>query len=75
MIDPRYGYDPHKGSEQFYNCNLPADRTAPITRWLREATKLDFGDYLLPDGHVIRAITPETAAEAYSASVRLPDDA
>jgi hypothetical protein len=73
MIDPDYGYDPHQGVEQFDNCEIDKTRTAPITRWLRDAEKLDFADYRLPDGHVIHAITPDTAAEAYPEGQRLPD--
>ena len=73
MIDPRYGYNPHKGTEQFYDCGVPAEYTAPLTRWLRDTTEADMGDYRLPDGHVIRAITPDCAAEAYPGAVRLSD--
>ena len=73
MSSPRYGYDPLKGTEQFYDCELPTQTTAPITRWLRDVAKINFHDFRLPDGHVIRAITPETALECYPGSEILPD--
>lgn len=55
-----YGYDPYRGAEQFYDCDLPGDRTAPVTFWLRDHAKQNFVDVKMPDGHVIRAIYGET---------------
>lgn len=54
-------YDPYRGVEQFHDCDLSADRTAPITFWLRDNAKQDFVDIKMPDGHIIRAVYGETA--------------
>ena len=56
-----YGYNPFRGTEQFYDCVLPQDETAPITYWLRDQTGVNFVDVKMPDGHVIRSLTGETA--------------
>ena len=56
-----YGYDPYRGTEQFYDCELPAKNTAPITFWMRDHAKQDFVDVEMPDGHVIRAVYGEVA--------------
>lgn len=71
MIDPRYGYDPHQGVEQF-NEAPPADATAPVTYWLRDMTSMDFVDVAMPDGHVIRAIGRDVAEECYPSGKVLP---
>lgn len=57
-----YGYAPFKGTEQFYDCQLPLERTAPISFWMREHAGFHAVDVAMPDGHVIRALSPETAA-------------
>lgn len=70
-----YGYDPFRGTEQFYDCELPVDRTAPITFWLRDETKLPFADVQMPDGHIIRAIYGATVDLYVERGGRvLPDD-
>lgn len=56
------GYDPHRGTEQFYNCELPADRTAPITFWMRDHAKFDAVDVAMPEGNIVRAISRDLAA-------------
>lgn len=69
-----YGYDPHRGTEQFCDCELPMDRTAPITYWLRDITGMNFVDALLPDGHVIRSVTIGTLVNPrYDGYKILPD--
>jgi hypothetical protein len=69
---PRH-YDPHKGVEQFYDCELPPNHTAPITHWLRDSTGLHFLDVRLPDGHIVRAVTQDTIDQAYPNGEVLPD--
>lgn len=70
-----YGYDPHRGTEQFYNCELPIDRTAPITFWMRDHAHFHAVDVAMPEGNIVRAISLETA-EIYTArgGKVLPDD-
>jgi hypothetical protein len=68
-----YGYDPYQGVDQFYNDTAQKNITAPITRWLRDQTKLDFIDVRLPDGHVVRAITRDCYLKAYSEGTVLKD--
>ena len=58
----KYGYNPHQGTEQFYDCEPPTDSTAPITFWMRDNAKLHFVDVRMPDNHVIRSIAGETVA-------------
>lgn len=67
-------YDPYRGTEQFYDCQIPVDATAPITFWMRDYAKQDFRDVKMPDGHVVRAIYGETV-EIYvkRGGVILPD--
>ena len=57
-----YGYDPHKGTEQFYDCDLPNDRTAPISYWMRDNAGFHAVDVAMPEGNIVRAISPETAS-------------
>ena len=54
------GYDPYRGTEQFYDCELPDNCTAPITHWLRDHAGQDFVDVRMPDGHIIRSVYGET---------------
>jgi hypothetical protein len=76
MIDKRYGYDPRMGCEQFYNCELPDDKTAPITLWLRDHANHHFLDVKMPEGHVIRAIYGETLKYYVGrGGIVLPDEA
>ena len=71
-----YGYDPHRGVEQFYDCELPEHHTAPVTFWMRDNADFHAVDVSMPDGHVIRAVTP-ALAESYAerGGVILPDPA
>ncbi|MGL4640555.1 MAG: hypothetical protein ACRCVX_12610 [Shewanella sp.] len=55
-----YFYNPYQGIEQFYDCNLPANNTAPVSHWLRDFTGEHFVDVKMPDGHVIRSIFGES---------------
>jgi hypothetical protein len=57
-----YGYDPYRGTEQFYDCDLPTDRTAPITFWMRDRAKFDAVDVAMPEGNIVRSISRDTAA-------------
>lgn len=44
---------------------LPAPRpmeTAPITEWMTHATGQHMSDVQMPDGHVVRALSPDVAA-------------
>lgn len=70
-----YGYDPFSGIEQFYDCKLPMDRTAPITFWMRDHAGFHAVDVAMPEGNVVRAITTQTA-QIYieRGGVVLPDD-
>lgn len=68
-----YGYDLHQGGEQFYNCVLPEDRTAPITYWLRDMTGLHFLDVRLTDGHIVRAVTQDVIDDIYPEGIVLED--
>jgi len=71
-----YGYNPHRGLEQFYDCELPAETTAPITFWMRDNAKQDFVDVKMPDGHVIRSIYGDTAnMYVQKGGMVLPDEA
>ena len=69
-----YGYDPYRGTDQFYDCALPTDRTAPITFWMRDNANQDFVDVKMPDGHIVRSIFGETV-DMYvgNGGVVLPD--
>lgn len=55
-----YGYNPYRGTDQFYDCDLPYNSTSPITFWLRDNAKQEFFDVKMPDGHIIRAIYGQT---------------
>ena len=70
----QYGYDPYRGTEQFYDCDLPNDRTAPISHWMRDNAGYHAVDVKMPEGHIIRAISIETA-QCYVArgGIILPD--
>lgn len=70
-----YGYDPHRGTEQFYDCELPTDRTAPISFWMRVHAGYHAVDVVMPAGNIVRAISPDVAAiyVAKGGSV-LPDE-
>lgn len=57
-----YGYNPYAGTEQFYDCELPTDRTAPISFWMRDHAGFHAVDVAMPEGNIVRAISPETAA-------------
>ena len=56
-----YGYDPFRGIEQFYDCELPIDRTAPISFWMRDHAGFHAVDVAMPEGNIVRSISPETA--------------
>lgn len=55
-------YDQHRGVEQFYGPDSIPDpgATAPVTEWLSDQTSIHMSDVLMPDGHTIRALDPET---------------
>lgn len=71
-----YGYDPHRGTEQFYNCDLPAARTAPITFWMRDHARFDAVDVSMPAGNIVRAISRDLADNVYTprGGIILPDE-
>lgn len=55
-------YNPHADVSQFYGPGAIPDpgATAPITEWLTDQTRIHMSDVLMPDGHTVRALDPET---------------